>query len=63
MKHNVTMATPTFANPGKTVIKPISLAHVFLKTEPSKMQIMEANYQTFFSATIQYENDMLYFLA
>jgi hypothetical protein len=57
------MATPTFANPGKTVIKPISLAHVFLKTEPSKMQIMEAYYQTFFSATIQYENDMLCFLA
>jgi catechol 2,3-dioxygenase-like lactoylglutathione lyase family enzyme len=57
------MAAPTFSNPGKTVIKPISLAHVFLKTEPSKLQTMKTYYQTFFNATIQYENEMLCFMA
>jgi catechol-2,3-dioxygenase len=57
------MAAPTFTNPGKAVIKPISLAHVFLKTEPSNFQTMKAYYQTFFSATIQFENPMMCFLA
>ena len=57
------MAAPTFSNPGKTVIKPISLAHVFLKTEPSKLETMKAYYRTFFSATIQFENPMMCFLA
>jgi catechol-2,3-dioxygenase len=57
------MAAPTFSNPGKTVIKPIGLAHVFLKTEPSKFQTMKKYYQTFLSAKIQHENEVMAFLA
>lgn len=57
------MAAPTFSNPGKTVIKPAYFAHIFLRTEASKLQTMIKYYETFLSARIQFQNDMMAFLA
>lgn len=57
------MAAPTFSNPGKTVIKPAYFAHIFLKTEASKLQTMISYYETFLSAKIQFQNNMMAFLA
>jgi catechol 2,3-dioxygenase-like lactoylglutathione lyase family enzyme len=54
---------PNFSDPGKTVVRPIRLAHIFLKTEPSKFPTMAKYYQTFLNADIQFENEMMCFMA
>ncbi len=57
------MATPSFSKPGKAVTKPISLAHVVLKTTPSNFKPMRDFYLTFLGAEIAYENSDLAFLS
>ena len=52
----------TFANPGNTVVKPIRLAHIVLKTPPSQFKAMVNYYKTFLNATASYENDFIAFL-
>ncbi|KAL6717800.1 hypothetical protein ACLMJK_003885 [Lecanora helva] len=54
--------TSPFSNPGKTVVRPIRLAHVVLKTHPSQYKPMVTFYKTFLNATASYENDFLSFL-
>jgi catechol-2,3-dioxygenase len=53
---------PTFANPGKTVLRPTYLAHVVLKTRPSQFKAMVDFYKIFLNAHASYENEFLSFL-
>ena len=55
------MASP-FSNAGKTVIKPVHLAHFVLKTQPSQFTSLVSFYKTFLSATATHENDLMSFL-
>jgi catechol 2,3-dioxygenase-like lactoylglutathione lyase family enzyme len=59
---NIKMS-PTFSSPGTTVVKPIRMAHVVLRTQPSQFKKMTDFYKTFLSATAAYENDFLCFLS
>lgn len=55
------MATPTLSNPGKTVIKPSKLAHLVLRT--SDMHRLATFYQTFLSATKNFQNEFMILLS
>lgn len=57
------MGVPTLANPGTTVTKPISLAHVVLKTTAQKFPTMVSFYKTFLSATPSFESATFALLA
>jgi catechol-2,3-dioxygenase len=52
----------TFEHPGKTVVQPIRLAHIVLKTMPQNYQAMVQFYKAFLNAEASYENDFLSFL-
>jgi len=54
--------TVTLDNPGKEVLKPRSLAHVVLKTQPSQFSALVQFYKTFLGAHATYENAFLAFL-
>ena len=51
-----------FSNPGTEVVKPVKLAHIVLKTEPSKLKLMVDFYKTFLSARVVHENEFMSFL-
>lgn len=54
---------PTFSNPGTTVIKPESLAHIVLRTRQEQFKPMVAFYKTFLSAQARFENESFSFLS
>ncbi|QIW99871.1 hypothetical protein AMS68_005389 [Peltaster fructicola] len=54
-------AAPTWDNPGKIVQKPSKLAHLVLRTNDYKR--LSAFYQTFLSATVNYENEFMSLLS
>lgn len=57
-----TMVTnPTFANPGKTVVKPIRLAHVVLRTQAEKFKEMVEYYKVFLSMHEVHGNEFMWF--
>lgn len=58
---NSTHALPDFDNPGKSVTRPVSLAHVVLRA--NDFPAMRQFYLTFFSARVAHENPMICFLA
>ncbi|KAF4332411.1 Glyoxalase Bleomycin resistance dihydroxybiphenyl dioxygenase [Fusarium beomiforme] len=51
---------PNFDNPGKTVLKPVKLAHVVLRT--NDFQRLSSYYQTFLQAKINFENEFMHLL-
>ncbi|KUJ12757.1 Glyoxalase/Bleomycin resistance protein/Dihydroxybiphenyl dioxygenase [Mollisia scopiformis] len=55
--------TANLSNPGAQVVKPIRLAHIVLKTQPSNFKKMVDFYATFLSATVSYENEYIAFLS
>ncbi|SCO45007.1 uncharacterized protein FFNC_10169 [Fusarium fujikuroi] len=54
------ISTVDFDNPGKTVLKPVKLAHVVLRT--NNFLRLSSYYQTFLQAQINFENDFMHLL-
>ncbi|KAF4439753.1 hypothetical protein F53441_12498 [Fusarium austroafricanum] len=55
------MTSPVdFDNPGKTVLKPVKLAHIVLRT--NDFLRLSSYYQIFLQAQINFENDFMHLL-